>query len=72
MVITELLHTSREGAERGGLKGASPEYLVLMFRAQAEATAEFIAAHKEMESESREMGFKLVWRALTGQCIGLT
>ncbi len=67
MIIMELLHTTREGAEHGGLNGASPEYLVLMFRAQAEATAEFIAAHRDLESESREMGFKLVWRALTGQ-----
>lgn len=67
MVIKELLQISREGAELGGLTGASPEYLVLMFRAQAEATAEFIAAHPEMESESRELGFKLVWRALAGQ-----
>lgn len=67
MVIRELLRTSTEGAEIGGLEGASAEYLVLMFRAQAEATAEFIAAHEEMRSESRELGFKLVWRALTGQ-----
>jgi len=67
MVIKELLHTSREGAELGGLDGASPEYLVLMFRAQAEATAEFIAAHREMKSKSRELGFRLVWRALVGQ-----
>jgi len=67
MVIKELLQTSMEGAEVGGLDGASPEYLVLMFRAQAEATAEFIAAHREMELESRELGFKLVWRALAGQ-----
>jgi AcrR family transcriptional regulator len=67
MVIKELLRTSKEGAEAGGLKGASPEYLVLMFRAQAEATAEFIAAHREMKADSRELGFKLVWRALAGQ-----
>ena len=67
MIIMELLHTSREGAAMGGLNGASPEYLVLMFRAQAEATAEFIAAHPELESESRELGFRLVWRALVGQ-----
>ena len=66
MVIMELLHVSKEGAEIGGLRGASPEYLVLMFRAQAEATADFIAAHPGMEAESRELGFKLVWRALTG------
>ena len=67
MVIMELLHTSREGAEMGGLHHVSPEYLVLMFRAQAEATADFIAAHPDLESESRELGFRLVWRALTGQ-----
>lgn len=70
MVIVELLHVSKEGAEIGRLNGASPEYLVLMFRAQAEATAEFIAAHREMEAESRELGFRLVWRALTGQDVG--
>ena len=67
MVIKELLQTSKEGAQLGGLDGASPEYLVLMFRAQAEATAEYIAAHREMERERRELGFKLVWRALAGQ-----
>ena len=67
MVIVELLKISSEGAEIGKLDGASPEYLVLMFRAQAEATAEFIAAHREMKSESRELGFMLVWRALTGE-----
>jgi len=67
MVIKELLRASKEGADAGGLKGVSPEYLVLMFRAQAEATAEFIAAHREMKVDSRELGFKLVWRALSGQ-----
>jgi hypothetical protein len=67
MVIRELLQISKEGAELGGLHQASPEYLVLMFRAQIEATAEFIAAHRELETESRELGFRLVWRALTGQ-----
>jgi AcrR family transcriptional regulator len=66
-VIMELLHTTKEGAEMGGLPHASAEYLVLMFRAQAEATAEFIAAHRELESVSRELGFRLIWRALTGQ-----
>jgi AcrR family transcriptional regulator len=66
-VIMELLHTTKEGAEIGGLTHASAEYLVLMFRAQAEATAEFIAAHRELESESRQLGFRLIWRALTGR-----
>ena len=67
MTILELLHITREGAQIGGLPSASAEYLVLMFRAQAEATVEFITAHPEMEAVSRELGFKLVWRALTGQ-----
>jgi len=67
MVITELLRASSEGAELGGLDGAAPEYLVLMFRAHAEATAEFIAAHRDMKFESRELGFRLVWRALVGE-----
>jgi AcrR family transcriptional regulator len=67
MVITELLRAAGEGAKLGQLDNASPEYLVLMFRAQAEATAEFMAAHREWEVESRELGFKLVWRALAGQ-----
>jgi AcrR family transcriptional regulator len=67
MTILELLHITREGAQLGGLQNASAEYLVLMFRAQAEATVEFIVAHPEMEAESRELGFKLVWRALTGR-----
>jgi len=49
------------------LDGAAPEYLVLMFRAHAEATAEFIAAHRDMKFESRELGFRLVWRALVGE-----
>jgi AcrR family transcriptional regulator len=66
MTITELLHTTREAAERGGFHSASAEYLVLMFRAQAEATVEFIGAHKELEADSRELGFRLLWRGLTG------
>jgi AcrR family transcriptional regulator len=67
MVIMQLLQITRESAEMGRLHGASPEYLVLMFRAQAEATAAFIAVHRKMKLESRELGFRLVWRALTGQ-----
>jgi AcrR family transcriptional regulator len=66
MAIMELLHTTREAAEVGGLHNASAEFLVLMFRAQAEATVEFIGAHRDLEAESRELGFKLVWRGLTG------
>jgi hypothetical protein len=38
----------------------------LKFRAPAEATVEFIGAHRDLEAESRELGFKLIWRSLTG------
>lgn len=64
--IMELLHTTKEAAEKGGFRNASAEFLVLLFRAQAEATAEFIGAHRDLETESRELGFKLMWRGLTG------
>jgi AcrR family transcriptional regulator len=66
VAIVELLHTTREAAEMGGFRNASAEFLVLMFRAQAEATVEFIGAHRDLEAESRELGFRLVWRGLTG------
>lgn len=67
MTIMELLHTTREAAELGGIRNVSAEFLVLIFRAQAEATVEFIGAHRDLEAESRELGFGLVWRGLTGQ-----
>ena len=66
MAIMELLHTTKEAAEVGGFRNASAELLVLLFRAQAEATVEFIGAHPELEADSRELGFKLIWRGLTG------
>ena len=66
MAITELLHTTREASEMGGVRNASAEFLVLLFRAQIEATVEFIGAHRDLELESRELGFKLTWRGLTG------
>lgn len=67
MAIMELLHTTREAAALGGIVSVSAEFLVLLFRAHAEATVEFIGAHPEMEAESRELGFRLVWRGLSGQ-----
>ena len=66
MAIVQLLHTTREASEMGGIRHASAEFLVLLFRAHAEATVEFIGAHRDLESESRELGFKLIWRSLTG------
>ena len=66
MAIMELLHTTREASEMGGIHHASAEFLVLLFRAHAEATVEFIGAHRDLESESCELGFKLIWRSLVG------
>jgi AcrR family transcriptional regulator len=66
MAIVEVLHSTKEAAELGGLHSVSAEFLVLQFRAQAEATVEFIGAHRDLEAESRELGFKLIWRSLTG------
>lgn len=66
MAIMEVLHTTKEAAELGGIRNVSAEFLVLFFRAQAESTVEFIAAHPDLKTESHEVGFKMVWRGLTG------
>ena len=66
MAITELVRTTRQAAEQGGIRNAPAEFLVLLFRAQAESTVEFIAAHRDLESQSRNLGFQLIWRGLTG------
>lgn len=66
MAIMEVLHSTKEAAELGGLHNVSAEFLVLLFRAQAEATVEFIGAHRGLETESREIGFRLIWRSLIG------
>ena len=66
MALLEVLHSTKEAAESGGLQNASAELLVLLFRAQAEATVEFIGAHRDLETVSREVGFKVIWRGLAG------
>lgn len=66
VAIMELLQTTRDAAKEGGIPHTQDELLVLLFRAQAEATVEFINAHRELEAESRELGFKLIWKGLTG------
>ena len=66
LAIRELLYTTKEAAEMGGMHNVSAEFLVLLFRAQAEATVEFIGAHCDLEAESREIGFKLFWRGFSG------
>jgi AcrR family transcriptional regulator len=66
MTVMELLHTTKEIAGTGDFGNASAEFLVILFRAIAEATVEFIGAHSDQEVESREFGFRLIWRGLTG------
>jgi AcrR family transcriptional regulator len=66
LAITELMQITKDAARLGGIPNAPPELLVLLFRTLAESTVEFIAAHRDLESESRELGFQLIWTGLTG------
>jgi AcrR family transcriptional regulator len=67
LTLTELLKATKEAADGDRLKEVSAEFLVLQFRAQAEATVDYIAAHPEEEAAAREAGFYLFWRGLTGK-----
>jgi AcrR family transcriptional regulator len=63
--ILEVLHAAQQAAG-GELRGLSAEYLVLALRAQAEATIEYIRAHPQEAEVCRELGFRMLWRGLTG------
>jgi AcrR family transcriptional regulator len=65
--LIELMKATREVSEGGELHSLTSEYLVLMMRAQAEITVEFINAHPESEAVCRELGFEMLWRGLKGQ-----
>jgi AcrR family transcriptional regulator len=66
-MVVETLNATREAIEGGTFRDASLEFLVLLLRAHAEATIEFIVAHPEHAAYSRELGFNLIWRGLTGR-----
>lgn len=66
-MVIETLNATREAIQGGTFRDASLEFLVLLLRAHAEATIEFIVAHPEHEAYSRELGFNLIWRGLTGR-----
>lgn len=70
MAFVEILKALREVTKDDDLSKAPPEYLVLLVRAQAETTLEFIMAHPESEAACRELGFKALWRGLTGEQAG--
>ena len=62
----EVLKVAVEAVQGSELRNAPPEYLVLLLRAQAEMTMEFIAAHPESAAVCRELGFQMLWQGLTG------
>jgi AcrR family transcriptional regulator len=65
--LVELMKATTEAAE-GREPGRLPaEYLVLMVRAQAEITVEFISANPESAEICRELGFNMVWNSLSGK-----
>lgn len=64
--ILEVLNATRE-AVGPALRGAPPEYLVLMLRALAESTVEYANAHPEHKADCREQGFKMLWSGLAGK-----
>jgi AcrR family transcriptional regulator len=63
----ELLKAISQAAEGREPSKLAAEYRVLMFRAQAEITVEFINAHPESAETCRELGFNMVWNGLSGR-----
>ena len=65
--LLEVMKATGEVTEGSGLHDLPPEYLVLMVRAQAEITVEFINAHPDSAGVCRELGFEMLWKGLSGQ-----
>ena len=65
-MVLETLKATQDAVDGSRFREAPLEFMVLLLRAHAEATIEFIVAHPEREKESRELGFELVWRGLAG------
>jgi len=61
-----VLKATGEAAQGSELRDAPTEYLVLMFRAMAEITVEYLNANPESAGVCGELGFKMVWNGLTG------
>ncbi len=60
----ELLKAMGEVVDGTRMRSVSPEYLVLMVRAQMEITVEYINAHPELAGVCRELGFEMLWNGL--------
>ena len=67
LALVEVMRATGEAAQGSELASLPTEYLVLMVRAQAEITVEFINAHPELSATCREQGFEMLWRGLTGK-----
>jgi len=65
-MVVEVLDAMRDATQSIEFGDPSLEFLVLLLRAHAEATIEYIVAHPEQEKRSRQLGFDLIWRGLTG------
>ncbi|MGD0890918.1 MAG: TetR/AcrR family transcriptional regulator [Terracidiphilus sp.] len=65
--FVEVLKATHDAVQGKELQHAPPEYLVLVMRAQAEMTLEYIHAHPQSAEICRELGFKMVWAGLTGK-----
>jgi AcrR family transcriptional regulator len=67
LALVELMKATSEAARGDEIRKLPAEYLVLMVRAQAEITVEFIRAHPESAEVCRESGFNMVWNGLSGK-----
>lgn len=65
--IHDLIQVASEAVGGSELRKVSPEYIVLVMRAQAEAAIEYIAAHPESRELCWEMGFRILWKGLSGK-----
>jgi len=63
----DLLEATHDAVVGNELEVAPPELLVLMLRSQAEMAIEFILANPEHAEICREMGFRVLWKGLTGK-----
>ena len=67
VMLQETIEGTQEAIRSSEFSKASEEFLVLLLRAHGEATVEYITAHPGEEAYCRELGFKLIWRGMTGQ-----
>ncbi len=67
MAQMEMLSVTREVVQGGRFKDAPLGLMVLMVRGQCEATVDYIQAHPEQETLSRELGFQVIWNGLQGR-----